>query len=268
MIIGAIQIGEYLRMTEILEIFKSYNGTGYYCILFIAALLYLWFTEEDRNVRALLIITPAIIQVLFFIPYFYMLYNALDEGTYYRILWLLPMTIVIAYSGCKVMSTHIKMGTALIAVILVLSGTCVYTSKYMSPATNPYHLPDEVVEICEMIEPEEGRERVWAAVPITLVHYIRQYTTTIQLPFGRDSMVEAWTAGDNALYNLYMQPSISASDLADLSTQYYCNYVILEKEQVIEGKLESYALNLMGETDNYLIYRNNNVPFWDEVPVE
>ena len=52
-------------MREIIEIFKAYNGTGYYCILFIIALIYLWFTEEDKRIRALLIYTPTVIQILF-----------------------------------------------------------------------------------------------------------------------------------------------------------------------------------------------------------
>ena len=62
-------------MNTILEIFKSYNGTGYYCILFIISLIFLWFTEEDKRIRALLVYTPTIIQVLFFVPYFYLIYD-------------------------------------------------------------------------------------------------------------------------------------------------------------------------------------------------
>ena len=66
-------------MNTVIEIFKEYNGTGYYCILFIIALIFLWFTEEDKKIRALLIYTPMIIQVLFFFPYFYLLYNSFVE---------------------------------------------------------------------------------------------------------------------------------------------------------------------------------------------
>ena len=73
-------------MTEVVEIFKAYNGTGYFCLLFIAALIYLWFSEQNRSLRVLIVIVPTVIQILFFIPYFYMAYDMLDEGTYYRIL--------------------------------------------------------------------------------------------------------------------------------------------------------------------------------------
>lgn len=252
-------------MAEILEIFKAYNGTGYYCILFIAALLYLWFTEEDKHIRILLVITPSIIQILFFIPYFYMLYNVLDEGTYYRILWLLPMTLVIAYSACRVIGTHLRLGVAVVGVILALSGTFVYSSANISRAENAYNLPQEVIDICDMVKPEEGKERVWAAFPPILVHYVRQYTTTIQLPFGRDSMVDSWKRLDNPLFDLYMSPQMPVDELTKLSTDYYCNYVIVEKEKGVIGEPGDYGLEYMGSTENFDVYRNTNVPLWDGV---
>lgn len=253
-------------MSTVVEIFKQYNGTGYYCILFIIAVIYLWFTEEDKRLRALLVYTPTVIQLLFFIPYFYMLYNRLDNGTYYRILWLLPMTEVIAYAGCKVIGVHTKIGLALLAAILVISGTYVYNSTYMSKAQNAYHLPQEAVEICDMIKPDEGRERVWAVFPTDLVHFVRQYTTTIQMPFGRDSMVDTWVSYDNALYDMYTQPVMELDKLSDCATEYYCNYIILDKERILEGgSPQDYEMIKIGETENYDVYRNVRVDFWDEV---
>lgn len=251
-------------MREIIEIFKAYNGTGYYCILFIIALIYLWFTEEDKRIRALLIYTPTVIQILFFIPIFYMIYNRLDDGTYYRILWLLPMTVVIAYAGCKVIGIHTRVGLALLSAILVMSGTYVYKSVYMTRAENEYHIPQEVVEVCEIIKPEEGKERVWAVVPLDLIHYVRQYTTRIQLAYGRDSIVQSWVKADNELYDLYAEPVMDVDRLSELATEYYCNYVIIDKERILEGsKPEDLGLTRIAQTQHYDIYRNEKVDFFD-----
>ena len=247
-------------MTEILEIFKAYNGTGYYCILFIASLLYLWFTDEDKNVRILLVVVPTILQILFFIPSFYFVYNKLDEGTYYRILWLLPMTLVIAYTCCRAIGSHTRLGVAIMVVILALSGTCVYTSNVISPASNEYKIPSETVELCEMVRPGEGEERVWVAFPPMLVHYVRQYTTTIQLPFGRDSMVDSWKKLDNPLFELYMCPNMPADRLSKYATNYLCSYIILDKEKEVIGDITDYNFELYGTTEHYLVYKNNNLP--------
>ena len=251
-------------MREIIEIFKAYNGTGYYCILFIIALIYLWFTEEDKRIRALLIYTPTVIQILFFIPIFYVIYNRLDDGTYYRILWLLPMTVVIAYAGCKVIGIHTRVGLALLSAILVMSGTYVYKSVYMTRAENEYHIPQEDVEVCEIIKPEEGKERVWAVVPLDLIHYVRQYTTRIQLAYGRDSIVQICVKADNELYDLYAEPVMDLDRLSEVATEYYCNYVIIEKERILEGsKPEDLGLTRIAQTQHYDIYRNEKVDFFD-----
>ncbi|MCR4651227.1 MAG: hypothetical protein K5662_05690 [Lachnospiraceae bacterium] len=252
-------------MTEILEIFKAYNGTGYYCILFLAALIYLWYSETNKTTRAIVVITPLLIQLIFFIPYFYKIYNKLDAGTYYRILWLLPMTLVIAYAGCRVIGNHVRMGLAIVCVILVISGTYVYKNINITPAENAYHLPQECIDLCDMVKPAEGKERVWVAFPPSLVHFVRQYTTEIQLPFGRDNMVSTWKSYENPLYDLYCGSVMPADKLSEYGTQYNCNYFILERKMRVYGNLEDYDILKIGETDNYIVYRNKSVPLWDKV---
>ena len=251
-------------MQTIMTIFKDYGGTGYYTILFVLALIYLGFTEEDKRVRTILVYIPAIMMVLFFLPVFYMLYNQLDEGTYYRILWLMPMTVVIAYAGCKLIGHHVKLGVLIACIVIVISGTYVYNSPYISKAQNPYHLPQETVEICEMIRPAEGEERVWAVFPAEQVHFVRQYTTTIQMPYGRESIEASWDFEciKNPLYVLLQKEVIPAEELSELSIEYYCNYIVLLKSMKVEGDLQEYGIELIGETENYLVYRNTPVAFW------
>ena len=38
-------------MQTIMSIFKDFGGTGYYSILFVLALIYLAFSEEDKRVK-------------------------------------------------------------------------------------------------------------------------------------------------------------------------------------------------------------------------
>ena len=249
-------------MQIIMETFKDYGGTGYYTILFVLSLIYLGFTEEDKRVKTILVYIPAIMLLLFFIPVFYILYNNLDAGTYYRILWLMPMTVVIAYAGCKAIGHHVKVGVLLGCLVLIISGTYVYNSPHITKATNPYHLPQETVEICDMIKPAEGEERVWALFPAEQVHFVRQYTTTIQMPFGRESLVTSWIGDPHPLYMLLQQETIPVDELSEMSIEYFCNYIILLKTMEVEGDLKEYGIELIGETENYLVYRNTPVEFW------
>ena len=255
-------------MTEIVEIFKAYNGTGYFCLLFIAALIYLWFKEEDKQLRMLFVVVPTVIQILFFIPYFYMAYNMLDEGTYYRILWLLPMTVVISYSAVKVIGTHFRLGVAVVCLIMVLSGSFAYTGMTFSRAQNAYHLPDDVIELCDMVAPGEEDERIFVAFPPELVHYVRQYTTDIMLPFGRDSMVSSWKRVDNPLFDLYMSHEMAADKLAQYATDYWCDYVILNDDDVVIGNVEDFGLEEYGRVGTYTVYRNKSSDIWHNYDVD
>ena len=85
-------------MKEIVTIFQNYCGSGWYPVLFLAALLYLLVTEKKKQIRVVLVESSLVITVLFFLPFTKTIMNLLGEGeTYYRILWLLPMAVVIAY---------------------------------------------------------------------------------------------------------------------------------------------------------------------------
>ncbi len=255
-------------MTQIVEIFKAYNGTGYYCLLFIAALMYLWFAEENKSLKMLLVTVPTVIQVVFFIPYFYMAYNKLDEGTYYRILWLLPMTLVIAYSAVKVIGNHLRLGVALVCLLFMLCGTYTYMGVVFNRAENAYHLPDEVISLCDMVKPDEEGKRIWVAFPPELVHYVRQYTTDIMLPFGRDSMVESWKRLDNELFDIYMGHDIYADRLVSVSTDYQCDYVIVGRDKNVIGDVTDYGLKEIGSTMNYIVYSNLDNAIWYEIGPE
>ncbi len=252
-------------MKEIITIFKDYNGIGYYCILFLAALLFLWFTEKDRYVRYILIYAATAIQILFFVPPFKNLISVVMEEveTYYRILWLLPMTIVIAYSAVKVVGKHTKVGLAVLTVILILSGQFVYQNINISKAENAYHLPQNVIEVCNMIMPEDGKERVRAVFPAEMLHFVRQYTTEIMIPYGRDMLVPDRTNGDHPLYALMEAPEISAEQLAAMATEYSCNYVVLRNDKPVNGVLTDYGFEKIGEVGVYLVYQNTAVPIYE-----
>ena len=246
-------------MKDVLLIFRGYTGTGFLTILYLLALLYLWVTEKNRNIRGILVYGASILQLLFFLPLFYYGYQLLDKGTYYRILWLLPMTITIAYAGVKILGKYSAGGIILGVILIAVSGKCVYSNIYISKAENVYHIPQEAIEVCESIMPEEGMERVTGVFPDGLIHFIRQYTSEIQMAYGRDYLAPDWIYGDHPLRQLMNQEEIPVRKLADLATQYNCHYIILQKGKKLIGNPELQDIVRIDETEHYDIYRNNQV---------
>jgi len=246
-------------MREILEIFQGFTGSGFLTILYLLTLLYLWTSEKEPVVRAIFVYGASAIQLLFFLPPFYYGYQLLDAGTYYRILWILPMTVTIAYAAVKILGRY-PIGSIVIgAIMIVICGKCVYNNVYVTRAENVYHIPQEVIEVCDIIMPEEDEERVTGVFPDDLIHFIRQYSSRICMVYGRDYLAPDWIYGDHPLRKVMNQQEIRISELVRLATENKCQYIILEKDKEVVGDFGRLKVIKIGETANYDIYRNYQV---------
>ena len=248
-------------MQDILTVFQKYCGSGIYPLLFFAALVYLLIVEKNKKIRIVLVETSLVIAVLFFLPPFKALMDWLDEGTYYRILWLLPMTIVIAYGGVKLFGKHHRIGFAALALVLVFSGQYVYKSQHITKAQNRYNVPNALVAICNEMLPAEDEERVWAVFPEELIYYVRQYTSEIQMPYGRE-MLEAqweWNWDTHPIYRIMREDTIDIDALSPLLTEYDVHYLVLNKSVPTVGDPAQNGLEKIAEIEAYDVYRNTAV---------
>ena len=249
-----------MKLKEILTIFLDYSGKGIYPFLFLAVLIYLLATEKDSKIRRVLLESSLVITVLFFFPLFKMVMDKVEEaGTYYRILWLLPMTVVIAYAGVKLIGRHTRIGLAAMVIVLVLGGEYLYKSQYVTRAENRYHLPQAVIAICDLIAPQEDEERVWAVFPSELIHFVRQYSSEIQMPYGRDMVVASWEHVEHPMYALMESDIVRIDLLAELADDYQCQYIILNKAKQTEGDPEACGLEKIAEVGGYDVFRNVSV---------
>lgn len=256
---------------DIVILFREYMGTGLIVIWFVVSLIYLWINEKRKDLRIVFLYMPVILLLLYFNPLFgRLVYGVVGEEIYYRILWLLPVTIVLGYTCVSIYGQLAvrrqmqkkKTGLAEIfyavclAGILVVSGSYIYASPTFRRAENLYHVPDSVIHICDTIN-VPGRE-VMALFPVELVQYVRQYSPVTCMPYGRDAIVDRWN---------YYPPICAAMDaevidleqLVPLAREEGCHYSILPADKKVLGKPEDYGWILFGETDGYLIYRDPSV---------
>ena len=94
---------------ECVVILQQYGGGGFYLLLYLTALGFLFVRERRRHIRIVLVMVPLILLACFLLPVTRIVFvAAFDEGdTYYRILWLIPMGMTIAYAGVRALS-HCK----------------------------------------------------------------------------------------------------------------------------------------------------------------
>lgn len=244
---------------ESVVVFKNYMGFhegGYLAGIYLFALLYLWLTEKDKSRRAVFVYAPTLLLAMFFCPLFRKVFVRVmgDSETYYRLLWLLQMSLVSAYGILKLCGRYRRIGLAVMCAAIAACGSYVYDSPYISKAENAWHLPQEAVDVAKLIEPEEGR--VTALVPADLIYYIRQYSTNIELPYGREMLIARWDY-HHAMYEAMEKAEIiDTEEFVRLAREYPCHYVVLERDRQIEEPLTEYGYELYAEVGEYLIYQD------------
>lgn len=121
----------------------------------------------------------------------------------------------------------------------------------MEWAENAYHIPQEVINVCDIMEPEEGK--VKAAVPWEMFQYVRQYSAKIEMPYGREYILFDW-ADRSELFHALTEDIINPEKAAELARQDGCLYIVLAETKPIDGTLEEYGYEKYAETDGYVIY--------------
>ena len=244
---------------ESVVIFKNYMGfheNGYLAGIYLFVLLYLWLTEKDKRKRAVFVYAPTLLLLMFFCPLCRKIFVRLleDAETYYRLLWLLQMSIVSAYGLIKLCGRHRRIGLVVICVAIIACGNYVYDSEHITKAENVYHLPQEAIDIVDLIEPEEGR--ITVLVPADLIYYVRQYSTNIELPYGREMLIARWDY-HHAMYEAMEKADVIETEtFAELARQYPCAYVILKEDRETDKPLTECGYALYDQVGDYLIYKD------------
>ena len=242
---------------ESLVIFKLYTGLKYLMALSLAAWVYLLFTEKNKALRIMLVYAPVIVAALFLFPLSRKAFVALLDGEiYYRVLWTIPMGIIFCYGACRFFAGHRKLGLTLSGALIIGLGSLVYESRYITKAENLYHIPDTVIEICDRIEPENPDARVWAVMPAELIHFVRQYSSRINMPYGREMLVNQWSYY-NAVYEaMEGNEIVDVEELLKATRAEYCQYIVLSPgRETVQDPL-SCGLVLADEIDGYRIYED------------
>lgn len=244
---------------ESVVIFKNYMGfheNGYLTGIYLFVLLYLWLTEKDKHRRAIFVYAPTLLLIMFFCPLFRKVFVRLleDSETYYRLLWLLQMSIVSAYGMIRMCGRHRRIGLAVMCVVIAVCGNYVYDSEYITRAENAYHLPQEAIDIVDLIEPEEGR--ITVLVPADLIYYVRQYSTNIELPYGREMLIARWDY-HHAMYEAMEEAEvIETASFVELAREYPCAYIVLKEDRETDDPLTQYGYDIYGRVGKYLVYKD------------
>ncbi|MBO4456791.1 MAG: hypothetical protein J5802_03660 [Butyrivibrio sp.] len=250
---------------ECLVDLKDFGGNGSILVLLLISSIYLIVKESDIKKKLLFGIMPFVIVAGFLFPITKKLYvsekllGIEEAATYYRILWLIPMYVTIAYAFTKFISgiksaVKKRVAVGVVAVVIAVTGSCVYSNEYVFKAENPYHIPQHVIDICDRISPLDGEERVRAAFPPELTYFVRQYNTDILLAYGRDYVDNGYYTGVKAVMSA--EGMMKTDELLYYTRMDLDRYIIIPTDKEMDKDITQFNVRLVDTVDKYNIYED------------
>ncbi len=247
-------------MQVVFETLRNYRGAGLYFTLFLLAVLYLFFTEKEKNRRVILIYGALTVVTVFVFPLtaYGIMHYVMDNEIYYRQLWLIPYAATVCYAVIRLM-LHTKKRIikaavfAAVCLVIMVSGTNVFTNGNFSRAENELHIPQEVIHVCDTILDDDIEYNLTAAFPLSLVEYTRQYTAEITTVYGREAIIERWNL-QNELLEQIEAPVLEAERLAVLCREKGAECIVVNAAKPMNGRMEDYYFFLIDTVDGYHIY--------------
>lgn len=242
-----------------MEAYHLFDQGSHVFVIFILALLFLYVEEESIYVRKYYVIPSLLVLFLLVLNPFFMglathFFSVLRMVRYY---WLFPVTVIFAYvavvllrKGRTVWSKGVI--SVLMLGVMVVMGQYMFTDENFAKAENIYKVPDEVVEIADMIE-ADGNDGV--LVPsLETVDTIRQYDANIRMAFGRylgGAPVE--------IAQLQETEALNLRTADDVMKKCGYTYILIHKSKQTVGNYEDVGWELLGETDNHFLYKRPGI---------
>jgi len=239
----------------------AYSGTGFLTVLYVIALVTLFLREDDRANRILFLYLPACFLVLFLLPPVRDLYAKIEGmETYYRFLWLIPMSVTTCYALIRQTSRRLPFGLAAMAVLALLCGQYTYSNANILPAQNRLHLPQVVIDVSDYIVNAAGGQRTMVAMPPELVQFVRQYDSRILMPYGREMLMPQYADYYQSVYDVMTADVIDGDALVAAIREYNCNYFVMRAEKMAGVDLSGTGILYLDTVDGYNIYQDPGEP--------
>lgn len=245
----------------ILTLKENWNlfwGTGHYEILFLLSLLFVLFEKNNKN-RQLLFWYPVVILFIVLNPLFAWIVDTffLSGAVYTRLYLLIPIHVVIAYAMFSVLDNLKRISgkvilSMLFLSLLLFSGNTYYQEGLFSQADNLMKIPNETIDVCNILRENEGKIKVIA--PADVLPYIRQYDADILLCYGRNGNSNEKERTKN-LFTQFENPEVDVEYIVSEIRDMECEYIVYYKNNLVVEQFVSQGYVKIGETENYVVLK-------------
>ncbi len=236
---------------SIIQMLHQYFGKNALLVIAFVALLY-W-TRKSENRKRYIACVVVLFVILLNDIVFGLIVKVGESETYYRILWILPVTLLAAYLGIELwseLSGWKRIGIAALILGFVWINAVPSWASWVNIPSNVYQMDDEVLEIADIIEAHSGGERVNIIDDYTISWHIREYNDNLCDPGAEDYYLRLIISEECVTF--------SKEEVENAAWLAQTDYVILQKEKVeANAALVNAEFELVGSSDNYNIYYTN-----------
>lgn len=248
--------------------YMNYNGFGMQMALYFAALLFIVFQKKEVDKKVFFVGYAALFFLISFFPLSakIIMEYCIGAEVYWRMFWLLPTAVVTAYVGVTLISMmklrswkYLVLGSLLVTIML--TGTNVYNGTIFDAKQNNYKLPQNTIDICDIIERDAAQNGITQKKLITtndLVQTIRQYDATVQMPYGSEAIkgLNISTYGAEQIFRIMSANTKDWEALSYYAAAEQCNYLAYPAEEALTETLAEYGYIQIGiSTGGYAVYR-------------
>lgn len=181
------------------ECLSRYNGGTGYLLLFFCLVLFICIKGNESE-KKIFIPLSAIMFVTVFNPIFPVILTKFTDvsNEYYRFFWIAPVVVLVPYVMTKIILNFVENGfkntnkieiVIMIAILLFSSSNLFF--KEFKVAENVYKIPNELIEITEIIHNDSSDEYPKAFFEYEYNMMVRQYDPKMLLTIDREDYIYA-----------------------------------------------------------------------------
>ena len=258
---GAVEVTNILSYKHII---KDFIRSGYLYIALYAISSIVVLIKGNKKAKALIVFIPMIAFITILNPLIskYIQKYVTSSATYWRLLWIIPMEIGIAYAIyliCENIKNE-KIKYIVLTLEIIISITC---GSYMYQEKNLFYkhenaekIDKNIVQQTKFIE-EHIKDRAIVVAPPEPRHgsNMRQISTKIVLFYSRMqyvNMMDNYKEKERVYWDMYGNKNVEA--LYELMEKWNAQFIILDKGDELIQKVDNNKAQIVYEDENNIIF--------------
>lgn len=261
-----------------------YNGSTGFLVLYFAALIYILIKGTDKEKKIFIPMSILMIITVYnpLFPHILSIFADINSE-YYRFFWMTPVIVLVPYVMTRIIVTIMngeikrkKTVIVLMIIVFLVSSNFIYKSGICAPE-NIYKVPDEMIEISEIIHADSEDEYPKAYLEYEYNMQMRQYDGKMLLTIDREDYLYAISKpyttemiDDDNFPQYRILAALTRYQLVDVDkllaafdlTQ--TEYIVLTTGSTWIPVLEDAGLNVVTTTEHHTILKytlNDKQPF-------